>query len=146
MDEDGTDITLSDIYAESESQEGQNQVDIGDISTDPEDETEGGEGNDHEIEEGDEDTLQVEFKTTYSVTYKAEFEHKKELSSGSVVCKRHDNDFDLDIHLMRWQRIAGLHAITLGGSAFLVKYLANCSPGGNITENNVIPIDLYLQS
>lgn len=70
MDEDGNDITLSNIYAESESQEGQNQVDIGDISTDPEDETEDEEGNDYEIEEGDEDTLQVEFKTTYSVTYK----------------------------------------------------------------------------
>ena len=112
MDEDENDITLSDIYAERESQEGENQADIHDISTDLEDEIENGEGHDHEIEEGDEDIPQAEFKAMYSVTYKAKFEHKKELSSGSVVCKRHDNGFDLDIHLVRWQRIARLHATT----------------------------------
>lgn len=57
----------------------------------------------------------------YSVTYKAEFKHKKELSNGSNVCKRYDNDFDLDIYLIRWQRITRLHAITLRDLAFLIK-------------------------
>lgn len=111
-----------------------------------EDEVEEEETNQEIEEELDEDVLQPEVKATYGVTYKAEFEHKKELSSGSVVCKRHSNDFDLNGYLLKWQRIAGLHATTLGGAAYLVKCSAKCSPGGNITKNNAIPINLRLQS
>lgn len=47
---------------------------------------------------------------------------------------------------MRWHCIAGLHATTLKGLAFLVKCIANCFLGGNITKNNIIVIDLYLQN
>lgn len=82
----------------------------------------------------DENILQPELKVTYNITYKAEFEHKKELFSGSVVYRKHSNNFDLDIHFMKWQRIAGFYATynlnraPLGGGCLLTqcRVVASC--------------------
>lgn len=57
INDDGNDITLNDIYAESESQKKENQTGIYDISIDVKDEAKNGEGHNHEIEERDEDIL-----------------------------------------------------------------------------------------
>lgn len=100
--ENGNDITLSNIYIESELQERQNQADINDININPEDKIESEEENVYEIKKRDEYILQAKFKATYNITYKAEFKYKKKLSISSIVCKKHDNSFDLDIHLMKW--------------------------------------------
>lgn len=82
----------------------------------------------------------------YCITYKAKFEYMKKLSSDSIVYKRHDNNFDLDIYLVRLYHIIRFHNLTVGGLVFLIKYMANYSSKTNITKNNVIPINLRLQN
>lgn len=57
----------------------------------------------------------MKFKATYRVIYKAEFEHKKKLSNDSIVYKRHDNNFDLDIYFVRLYYIIRFHDITARG-------------------------------
>lgn len=69
------------------------------MSTDIGDEPENEKRHDYEIEEEDEDILQIKFKATYSIIYKAEFKYKKNIQC-SIIYKSHKNDLDLDIYLM----------------------------------------------